>query len=155
MIRPGKSFVILAAAALLVVRAPEAESDEFIGFCGYEFFASVSADGTTTGVLCPGRAGPPPALDPAIDASAPHVRWPQTAGDGRWSCTLVRESGAGYGLTVRQQLAISGCCKERRTPNHAWRRSRLAFAECKRRNDRIDRDDVFAPRGLYWWDIGC
>ena len=48
-----------------------------------------------------------------------------------------------------QVLAISGCCKQRQSVNHAWRKSNVGFDGCKREND-----DVFKPAGLLW-DVSC
>jgi hypothetical protein len=49
--------------------------------------------------------------------------------------------------------AISGGCKERDSYNGAWRKNGMTFEQCKTYNERKDGDDVFAERGLVWWDV--
>ena len=51
--------------------------------------------------------------------------------------------------------ALSGCCKERATPEQPWQANGMSFRECRAVNDREDGDDVFERVGLYWWDRQC
>ena len=58
-------------------------------------------------------------------------------------------------LMDKEALAIAGCCKERATTNHAWRKSNLSFKRCKDRNAARDGDKVFNQSGKVWWDVRC
>jgi hypothetical protein len=50
-----------------------------------------------------------------------------------------------------QVLAISGCCKQRKSVNHAWRKNNLDFDGCQSK----ERGEILKPLGLFWWDISC
>ena len=53
-----------------------------------------------------------------------------------------------------QVLAISGCCKERQTLRHPWRKNGKNLDQCQEQNRR-DRDNVLDMSGLVWWDARC
>jgi hypothetical protein len=58
------------------------------------------------------------------------------------------------GIPSEEAIAVSGCCKQR--VGAKWRRIDDNFEQCKRRNDNRDQgDDIFAPVGEIWWDVGC
>jgi hypothetical protein len=56
-------------------------------------------------------------------------------------------------LTEARVSAVSGACKERASYNGAWGRNGMTLEQCKAYNQRKDGDDVFAERGLVWWDV--
>ena len=50
----------------------------------------------------------------------------------------------------------AGCCKERDAlSSRNWRKNGLNLQNCTRLNDKRDRDNVFQPTGLVWWDGRC
>lgn len=49
--------------------------------------------------------------------------------------------------------AVSGACKERDSYSAAWRRNGVTLEQCRAYNERKDGDDMFAERGLVWWDV--
>ena len=51
-------------------------------------------------------------------------------------------------------LAVSGCCKERKSYKGKWFKNNMSFAGCKKQNSQ-DGDDVFDKSGLIWWDMKC
>ncbi len=52
--------------------------------------------------------------------------------------------------------AQSGCCKMRRSVDDDWRKALdKTFEECRNLNKERDGDDLFAKRGLVWWDRKC
>jgi len=53
-----------------------------------------------------------------------------------------------------QTHAVSGCCKERSSYKENWRPSGKSFDECEQANNR-ERDNIFSPQGLVWWDVNC
>ena len=56
----------------------------------------------------------------------------------------------------RYVVAVTGCCKERPTEDHAWRRSAMTFEQCVDANQvRDGGGEIFEPNGTVWWDIGC
>lgn len=58
------------------------------------------------------------------------------------------------GFTGDPLLAVSGCCKARKSYKGSWAKNGKNFAACKRLN-KNDGDDVFEKSGLYWWDQKC
>ena len=61
----------------------------------------------------------------------------------------------GAASTNKELLAVSGCCKERKSTDDPWRKTRRNLDSCKKLNDEKDKDNVFNPNGLFWWDIAC
>ncbi len=53
-----------------------------------------------------------------------------------------------------QQLAQSGCCKVRKSPQHPWSKTGRSFAKCEEINKR-DGDSVYKSKGNIWWDRSC
>lgn len=51
-------------------------------------------------------------------------------------------------------VAKSGCCKERRSPQHPWAKIHSDFAQCETGNNN-DGDNIYQSTGLYWWDRSC
>ncbi len=60
-------------------------------------------------------------------------------------------------LVGKKALAIAGCCKERKTIKHPWRKNGLNLQRCKDQNTKRDkgRDSVFDKAGFVWWDVRC
>jgi len=53
-------------------------------------------------------------------------------------------------------MAQAGCCKMRRALNAPWtKRPDLTLAVCREQNAQRDKDDLFEPTGLVWWDRAC
>jgi len=56
----------------------------------------------------------------------------------------------------RQALAITGCCKERASEQHAWQPNGQDFTHCQQLNaSESPPDNIFEPVGHYWWDVAC
>ena len=58
-------------------------------------------------------------------------------------------------LCDSQLFAATGCCKERNSLRERWKQTDMTLEDCKRQNERSDRDNVFDERGLVWWDVRC
>ena len=59
-------------------------------------------------------------------------------------------------LCDSQLFAATGCCKKRDSLREGWRTQiDMTLEDCKRQNERSDRDNVFDERGLVWWDVRC
>lgn len=53
-------------------------------------------------------------------------------------------------------MAQAGCCKMRPTLSASWiKRPDMTLAACREQNTQKDRDDLFEPTGLVWWDRAC
>jgi hypothetical protein len=53
-------------------------------------------------------------------------------------------------------MAQAGCCKMRTALNAPWtKRPDLTLAACREQNAQKDKDDLFEPTGLVWWDRAC
>ena len=53
-------------------------------------------------------------------------------------------------------MAQAGCCKMRPALNAPWiKRPDMTLAACREQNAQKDRDDLFEPTGLVWWDRAC
>ena len=53
-----------------------------------------------------------------------------------------------------QQIAKSGCCKVRKSPQHPWSKTGRSFSQCEKINQR-DEDSVYKSKGKIWWDRSC
>ncbi len=53
--------------------------------------------------------------------------------------------------------AQSGCCKMRDDPSRGeWRKALdKTFEQCRKVNEQLDGDDLFAESGRVWWDRQC
>lgn len=58
-------------------------------------------------------------------------------------------------LCDSQLFAVTGCCKQRGSPNHPWRDNGMNFGQCSELNQRLDGDNIFRESGFVWWDRGC
>ena len=53
-----------------------------------------------------------------------------------------------------EQVAQSGCCKVRKSPQHPWSKTGRSFAQCEDINKR-DGDSIYKSSGNIWWDSSC
>ncbi len=55
-----------------------------------------------------------------------------------------------------EALAISGCCKERKNVDSAWKKNGMSLKNCQSSNkDKDNGDNIFQSKGRVWWHIGC
>lgn len=64
--------------------------------------------------------------------------------------------GIGYKIVNPENTyAQSGCCKIREATDVSWIPSTESYEQCLDDNQEEDDDDLFKPKGKFWWDLSC
>jgi len=78
----------------------------------------------------------------------------------RWIVLVGALSLGAFALTMlppcgNPLMAQAGCCKMRPALNAPGPSARTDLAACREQNAQKDKDDLFEPTGLVWWDRAC
>lgn len=66
--------------------------------------------------------------------------------------TLAQSENGNSLFTLK--IVKSGCCKERASSQHPWRKTNKNYQQCEQAN-KTDGDRVSKSQGKLWWDRSC